>query len=102
MNDTQLIQQSARKLSEYFSDESLCVLNTYEEVHQKLTQSIVYLLLNNMELLLQILYRIDVSEQATKAAFAQNNPREIAPELARLIIERELKKTETRIKYSQR
>ncbi len=52
-----------------------------------------------MELLLQVLYRIDVFEKDTKAAFAQNNPQLIAPILANLIIDRELIKAETRLKY---
>jgi hypothetical protein len=54
-----------------------------------------------MELLLQVLYRVDVFEKDTKAAFAQNEPKLIAPELAKLIIDRELRKAETRIKYKQ-
>lgn len=98
-NQLQLIQNTAQKLGEYFDDELMQHQTNYNELHQRLTECVVYLLLNHMEQLLQILYRVDVKEQLTKEAFAQNDPQKIAPELARLLIERELKKAETRLKY---
>jgi hypothetical protein len=100
-NLTLLVQNSAQKLGEYFEDESITRSVSYEQLHERLTESIVYLLLHKMELLLQVLYRVDVFEKDTKAAFAQNEPKLIAPELAKLIIDRELRKAETRIKYKQ-
>ena len=47
--------------------------------------------------LMNILYRIDVSEDKVKMAFAEYDP---ACAIAGLIIERELKKVETRCKYA--
>jgi hypothetical protein len=94
-----LISNTAIKLGEYFDDEQLAKVTSREQLHQQLTQLIIYLLLHKMELLLQVLYRIDVFEKDTKAAFAQNNPQLIAPILANLIIDRELIKAETRLKY---
>lgn len=96
-----LIQNSAQKLGEYFENDLLAQSTTYQQLHERLTALIVYLLLHKMELLLQVLYRVDVFERDTKSAFAQNDPKLIAPELAKLIIDRELKKAETRIKYKQ-
>jgi hypothetical protein len=96
-----LIQNSAYKLGEYFENDLVAQSTTYQQLHERLTALIVYLLLHKMELLLQVLYRVDVFERDTKAAFAQNDPKLIAPELAKLIIDRELKKAETRIKYKQ-
>lgn len=64
-----------------------------------LTERIVYMLLHEMEKLLQLLYRIDVNESKVKACFAQNDPKKIAPMLARLMIEREKQKAETRKKF---
>lgn len=96
-----LIQNSAQKLGEYFENDLVAESTTYQQLHERLTALIVYLLLHKMELLLQVLYRVDVFEKDTKAAFAQNDPKLIAPELAKLIIDRELKKAETRIKYKQ-
>lgn len=96
-----LIQNSAQKLGEYFENDLLAQSTTYQQLQERLTALIVYLLLHKMELLLQVLYRVDVFERDTKSAFAQNDPKLIAPELAKLIIDRELKKAETRIKYKQ-
>jgi len=96
-----LVQNSAQKLGEYFEDESITRSVSYEQLHERLTELIVYLLMHKMELLLQVLYSVDVFEKDTKAAFAQNEPKLIAPELAKLIIDRELRKAETRIKYKQ-
>jgi hypothetical protein len=96
-----LVQNTAQKLGEYFEDESITRSVSYEQLHERLTELIVYLLLHKMELLLQVLYRVDVFEKYTKAAFAQNDPKLIAPELAKLIIDRELRKAETRINYKQ-
>jgi hypothetical protein len=69
---------------------------TREYVEKLLTEHLVYMLHEEMEKLLQALYRIDVNERKVKDAFAQNNPKAIAPELARLIIDRELQKAESR------
>jgi hypothetical protein len=69
---------------------------TWEILHQLVSERLVYLLLHDMEGLLQLLYKVDVNEKKVKEAFAQNNPKAIAPELARLIIARELEKAKHR------
>lgn len=69
------------------------------QIQEVLEARLVYLLLNEMETLLQLLYKIDVNEQKVKAAFAQSTPQDIAPELAKLIIDRMRQKAETRLKY---
>jgi hypothetical protein len=69
------------------------------QIQEVLEARIVYLLLNEMETLLQLLYKIDVNEQKVKVAFAQSTPQDIAPELAKLIIVRMRQKAETRLKY---
>jgi hypothetical protein len=94
-----LVKNAAQKLGAYFEHDLIAQSTTYEQLQERLTELIVYLLLHKMELLLQVLYRVDVFERDAKAAFAQNDPKLIAPELAKLIIDRELKKAETRIKY---
>jgi hypothetical protein len=71
------------------------------EFEQRLQERLVYLMLNDMEGLLQLLYRIDVNEQKVKAAFAQSTPQDIAPELAKLIIDRMRQKAETRVRYQE-
>lgn len=71
------------------------------EFEQRLQERLVYLLLNDMEGLLQLLYRIDVNEQKVKAVFAFGSAQDIAPALAKLIIDRLWQKAETRIKYRE-
>lgn len=78
---------------------SLPEVTNREDMERLLTEQLVYLMLHRMEYLLSVLYRIDVSEAKTKAAFAQNDPKRIAPELCRLILERLEQKAETRIRY---
>jgi ribosomal protein L35AE/L33A len=70
--------------------------HSLEKLTEYLSEELVYMLNHEMEKLMGILYRIDVREPAVKAAFAQSNPKLIAPELARLIIERELEKAISR------
>lgn len=99
MNELLLVQDAAKKLGDYFEQESLGLVQSKEETLKQLTAAIVFLLLHDMEKLLNILYRIDVFERDTKAAFAQNNPEQIAPRLAELILNREMQKAETRLAY---
>ncbi len=96
-----LIQSTAIMLAKHFADEKLEQAKSTDELKGNLTACIVYLLLNEMEKLLHILYRIDVNENKVKAVFAQQNPAAIAPALAELIIERELEKARSREQHSK-
>jgi hypothetical protein len=99
MNELIIIKDAAKKLGEYFDDEIFPAAESYETLHEKLTEHITFLLLHDMEKLLQLFYRIDVAEKDVKRVFAQHDPRQIAPQLAGLVIRRELKKAETRLTY---
>ncbi len=70
-------------------------LSAYEELKAQLIPVIEQLMCKNPEQLSQLLYRIDVNEK--KSAAASN-----APELAHLILERELIKVITRKLLSER
>ena len=70
-----------------------------EALQKALQERLVDYLLNDMEGLLQLLYKIDVNEKKVKEVFSGNQPKAIAPQLAQLIIDRMLQKAETRIKY---
>ena len=72
------------------------VFQNLEKLENWLTGEIALLMDQDFERLMQVLYRIDVSEEKTELAFAASNP---ANELAKLIIERELQKVATRKKY---
>jgi hypothetical protein len=66
-----------------------------------LSEEIAYLLQYQMEKLLHILYSIDVKEKLVKELFIQNDAKVIAPGLAKLVVDRELEKVITRMKYPQ-
>jgi hypothetical protein len=95
--DQEIILSSKQSLQKYFDDDIKA--SDHEQLKEWLTSEIVKLLMCNMEKLLNILYRIDVNEKKVKEIFAQSNPKLIAPLLAELLIEREIGKAESRIKY---
>jgi len=71
------------------------VLN-FEELKKYLTVKLSYLLEHKYDKLINILYKIDVSEEKLSELFSGNN-REFIPEtLAELIIERQLQKVKFR------
>ena len=72
------------------------VFSSFEKLEAWLAGEISLLIDQDFQRLMNILYRIDVSEQKTKMAFIQSNP---AREIAKLIIERELQKIVSREKY---
>jgi hypothetical protein len=98
-DQTPVILNCSQYLSTYFDDEKLLHVNNTEELRERLTERVVYLLLHEMGKLLGILYRVDVNEKEVKKVFAQNDPKQIAPGLVDLIIKRELQKAETRVKH---
>ncbi len=66
----------------------------------KLEAYIVHLLQNDFNALVNLLYKIDVSESASKACFGQDN-KLIAQCLAQLIWQRQLQKAQTRHQFKQ-
>jgi len=72
---------------------------TTESLLQRLTKLVSYLLEKDFSKLLHVLYRIDISEERLKAALASNEGG-LAIIIARMILEREMQKVETRKKYS--
>jgi hypothetical protein len=87
-------------LSRYFNP-STFKLNSYsqEDLVEWIAEEIVYMMQYEMEKLLQLLYRIDVDERKVKAAFGLSDPKLIAPQIAQLIVERQLQKLITRKQY---
>lgn len=65
---------------------------TLEYIKARLKAVLLNLLERNHQKLLDILYRIDVSDVASNRAFSLGVPDKIAEELAMAIIERQLKK----------
>jgi len=71
----------------------------YHEILQKLIPIINHLLDRDMQLLMQVLYRVDVDEEKFKKALAFSDPKELGEKVSLLIIERQLQKIETRKNY---
>lgn len=72
---------------------------TLEEFKTYLTNRLAFLLDNKYDTLINILYRIDVSEEKLSELFAEQNRDYIPTALANLIIERSLQKVRFRQKY---
>ena len=71
-----------------------------KELHKYLTIAIGSMLDREFNKLLNLLYRVDIEESLVAEALHAENPSEVASELARLVIDREMKKVESRKKYS--
>ena len=80
-------------------ESELIALDSVDAFKNKLTNIIRYLLDKDFEALLRAMYRIDINEEKLKAVLATASPEEVAPNLASLIIAREMQKVETRRKY---
>ncbi len=93
MVDETLLPSVLQSLQKYVELEETL---PYDKLKEQLTERLIYMLHYEMEKLMGILYRIDVRERDVKAAFAQHNPKLIAPLLAIAIIERELEKAKSR------
>lgn len=72
---------------------------SYEALKKQLTEVIRFLLHQDFERLIGILYRIDVSEKAFKEILASPDPRTHAEQIAELVIERQVQKVLFRKKY---
>lgn len=85
----------SRKITEQFKLSS----KDFSEIKSRLTSFINNLLDSDIEGLLSLLYRIDVSEQKVKTILATADQGEMAKKIAALIIERQIQKIITRTKY---
>ena len=82
------------------SDESLVrQSDILENLRVTLVNDVEHLLVDRRELLLSMLYRIDVDESSVIAAMSQPNSRAIAEKLADLILDRQIMKVRSRRAY---
>lgn len=72
---------------------------TLDDVRRFLIPRIAALLDGNPAMLMHILYRVDVAEQAVKQVFAESAPADVPLRLADLLIERQMQKLRTRRRY---
>lgn len=94
-----IISSTTQRLQNIFEVENLPVSNL-ETLRYKLSRVVLHLLNNDFKKLLQILYRIDVDENAVKEAMIADDTELIAERIAKLILKRELQKAELRQRYS--
>ena len=73
---------------------------TYDQAFLKIMRVVEDLMEKDFKRLIQVLYRIDVSEEKLKAALAASNDNP-ASVISKMIIERELLKVEFRKKYNK-
>jgi len=71
-----------------------------DELQEKLEKIVAYLLDNDFERLLNAMYRLDIDEEKFKVAITGLSGNSASKEIAKLIINREIRKLQTRIKYS--
>ncbi len=71
----------------------------FKAVTEWLEKEIQMLLNQDLQRLLHVLYRIDISEESTRNVLSLTEPSQMAKKFTELIINRELQKVETRKKY---
>jgi hypothetical protein len=74
-------------------------LNSLEEFRLYLTAKLKYLLDEKYDTLINVLYKIDISEEKVRALFSGKDKGKIPGELAELIISRQLQKIHFRKLY---
>ena len=82
------------------SEKSMVEIKHLDELKEKLEKIVAYLLDNDFERLLNAMYRLDISEEKFKMALSGLSGNSISKEITELIIGREVRKLETRAKYS--
>lgn len=90
--EAEIEKQAAEYTLQLFGADSTAVDN----VRNWLTARVAYLLNNDFNALVNLLYRIDVYESKAKSCFGQPNDK-IAECLAQLIWERQIQKARTRM-----
>jgi hypothetical protein len=76
-------------------------MQSIEEFRKYLTEKLKFLLDDKFDTLVNILYRIDISEKKLSHLFSGNNRDSIPSELADMIIERQLEKIRLRKLYKE-
>ncbi|HEY8896398.1 MAG TPA: hypothetical protein VIM79_16340 [Niastella sp.] len=88
-----LVQQELAK------DFSICTTNSKQKLLQELAVAINHLIQTDFAQLINILYRIDISERTLKETLQQHVNEDAGMLIARLIIERQLQKQKVRAQF---
>ncbi|MCB9231461.1 MAG: hypothetical protein H6581_07355 [Bacteroidia bacterium] len=104
MNDRQLILKTAEWLQDRWGvvlPENSAEYDQREELIRFLIPRLKYFLEHEFEFLVNTMYRLDVSEAKFHQALAGKDTDQIAGQLAEIVLDREIQRMETRIRYSQ-
>jgi len=93
-----LIRQSADLIRKDFNLAQLSITN-HESLLAEVSKIVSHYLDMDLNGLLNILYRIDISESEVKNILSSAPPEEMASLLANKILQRELLKVQTRLRY---
>lgn len=102
MNDFQEGQQVIQMIANDFNleqEQLLPVPGNLEEIRRRLKAVIDQLLEKDFERLLNAMYRLDIDESKFKQVLSGVYGNDVSAKLAEIIIERELRKVETRKHY---
>lgn len=89
------IQQALLRINNNLSPQEI------KGLHETLTACINDLLVNDFYRLVQVLYRVDVSEKKLKTLLEEHKGEDAAPLIATLLIDRQLEKVRTRASFRQ-
>jgi len=93
------IQMVAQQVVDDFALEVAAPPQSEEELLDLLGDVVAYLIEKRLEYLMQILYTMDVDENAMRYAFSNEHNQPVNMVLARAILEREKQKAQTRLEY---
>jgi hypothetical protein len=74
---------------------------TFQALQEKIAAEVSYLLRNNPERLLNLMYRLDIDENKFRFIIQNGLEANIAQQLAELVLEREMQKVYWRNKYRE-
>jgi hypothetical protein len=75
---------------------------TDDDLFQELADRVAYMLSNQMESFMSMMYRLDVPESEVRAALSPDNPEPPNITLAKLIIDRQVQRMHTKKTYRQK
>ncbi len=93
------IQMVAQQVVDDFALEVVAPPQSEEELLDLLGNAVAYLIEKRLEYFMQILYTMDVDEDAMRYAFSDEHDQPVNMVLARIILEREKQKAQTRLEY---
>jgi hypothetical protein len=102
MESSETRKQIVQLLSGDFSMDEyhfLILQDGNRELREKVKSVIDHLLQSDFEKLLHIMYRLDIDESLFKAVVSGTYGNDVSGKLADIVLERELKKMETRKRY---